>query len=406
MTDELDLRLSAAFRSLDLPAADPRLRDTLEALRARGAARGSQTSSRTSSRPWIALLAAAASIVVAVAFVINQLGIVRFGPSPTPTPSPSPATAPSPSPTPDSTGWLGFTVETLLAARAAGDLGAEQVFLTGWWTDLRQDVACGTPSPSPLIIACGDGQFGITDEEEPVGIWDGAVFVPTDGPAITPFLPQELPTPGLGRSLIGLLDEDGNPHPPVFVSVIGRFDSPLADACPAELRQACRDRFVIDEIIWAEGGPRPTADPSPPVPDPDDPPPATIPSIVDTCRTPLPDYTEPGDKAQLEVASSGWVPFEDLEVQPVTIEFLTLAAPAWVYVVVTEPDVPHSKRRPDPDGSDRTFRWFGQRVCVGWSESSGVWHSTVPGTTYELWSDGERIPLPVFPPRPSPSTAP
>lgn len=407
MTDELDLRLSAAFRSLDLPAAAPRLTETLDGLRVAGPAQGS----RASQRPWIVPLAAAASIVVAVALVVSQLGIVPFGPSPSPTPSPTPVPTSTPSPNAiptQNTGWPAYTVGTLLTARAAGDVGGEQVLVIGWWTDLRPDAACGTPSPSPLIIACGDGQFGLTDSETPMGTWDGNVFVPTDGPAFTPLLPPGLPTPGLGRSLIGLRDENGDPHPPVSTTVVGRFDSQLADACPAELRQACRDRFVIDEIIWAEASSRPviTPNPSAAAPAPDDPPPATVPGLVDTCSLPRTPFLEPGDPARLEVVSSGWVPFEALDVQPLTIEFMTPLAPAWVYVVVTEPDVRLSTWKADPAGGDRTFRWIGQAVCIGWSEGSGVWYSTVPGTTYELWSDGERVPLEVFPPEPSPRPTP
>jgi hypothetical protein len=398
MNDDLDLRLSSAFRSLDLPGADPRLRDTLEALRKRGATRPA----RNGSHPSLTLLAAAASIVVAVALVISQLGIVRFGPGPSPTPEPTPPPSPTPSPTPLATteAWTAYTVATLLTARAAGDVGAEQVLVVGWWTDLRPDTLCGTPAPSPLLIGCGDGQFGLTDAETPIGRWNGDVFFPTDGPALTPLLLPGEPTPGLGRDLIGLVDELGNPHPPVLTTMVGRFDTPEAEACPAALRQACRDRFVVDEIIWAEAGPRPTPNPSPLVPDPDDPPPTTFPSLLTTCRTLPPEVAEPGDTTQFELASDGWVRFEELDLQPLTRELLTLSTPVWIYVVVTEPDAPLSKWRPDPAGSDRTFRWMGQRMCIGWSESSGVYHSTVPGSTYELWSDGERVPVEVFPPEP------
>lgn len=401
MTDELDLRLSSAFRSLDLPAADPRLRDTLDALRARGPARDAH---RTRQR-WLAPLAAAASIAVAVALVISQLGVVPFGPAPSPTPSPSPATTLSPTPGPSTEAWNAYTVATLLEARAAGDVGAEQVLVVGWWTDVRPDAACGTPSPSPLIVACGDGQFGLTEDEEPIGTWVGDEFVPTDGPAFTPLLPPELPTPGIGRSLIGLVDEDGNPHPPVSATVVGQFESPLADACPAELRQACRDRFVIDEIIWADVARPPfaTPDPSAPAPDPDDPPPASYPQLVDSCRQPRALPPEPDDPALVEIVRAGWEPFEALDVQPRTVEYMNLASPpTWVYVAVTEPDVPLNPFVADPEGGDRRFRHVGQAVCIGWEGMAGMFHSTVPGTTYELWSDGERVPLAVFPPEPSP----
>ncbi len=401
MTDELDLRLSAAFRSLDLPPADPRLHDTLRALRARGWTRDT----RTSRRPWRAGLAAAASIVLAVA-VANQLGFVRIGgPGPSPSPSPTLSPTPRPSATPSSTSeaWDAYTVATAVEARAAGNVGGEKIFVVGWWSDLRRDTACGTPLPSPLLIACGDGQFGLTEDEHPIGTWDGLAFIPSDGPAFTPLLSPDLPTPGLGRSLIGLVDEEGNPHPPVFTSVVGHFDDPAAEACPPDLRQACRDRFVIDEIIFAEAESRPPATPNPSAaaPDPDDPPPATVPALVETCRLPMSGSSEPGDPSLLDIVSSEWVAFEDLDVQPLTLELLTaIGAPAWVYVVITEPDAALSASRPDPAGTDRTFRWMGQRVCIGWGEASGIWHSTVAGTTYELWSDGERVPLEVFPPEP------
>ena len=69
-------------------------------------------------------------------------------------------------------------------------------------------------------------------------------------------------------------------------------------------------------------------------------------------------------------------------------------------MVITEPDVPLGLSMPDPAGGDRTFRWMGQAVCLGWEGMQGAFASSVPGTTYELWSDGERVPLPVFPPEP------
>src|SRR5688500_4475779 len=100
MTDDLDLRLSAAFRSLDLPAADPRLRDTLEALRKRGSARAAGPN----RRPWVALLAAAAAVVLAVAVVLSQLRAPSLGPPATPTPVPTQSPATGPTPSADSTG--------------------------------------------------------------------------------------------------------------------------------------------------------------------------------------------------------------------------------------------------------------------------------------------------------------
>lgn len=408
MTDELDLRLSVAFRSLDLPAAGPRLTEALDGLRVAGPARGS----RTTRRQWIFPLAAAASLLVAVALVFSQLGIVPFGPSPSPTPSPTPVPSltPAPSAIPSqNTGWPAYTVATLLKARAAGDVGGEQVLVVGWWTDLRPDAACGTLSPSPLIITCGDGLFGLTDDEAPIGTWDGDVFVSTSDPAFTPLLPPELPTPGLGRSLIGLRDQNGDPHPPVSVTVVGQFDSPLADACPAELRQACRNRFVIDEIIWAEAGSRPVVTPNPSAAAhaPGDPPPASWPQLVEDCATARTPGLEPGDPARVEIVRTGWEPFAALDVQPLTIDLMTaLPAPSWVYVAVTEPDVALSMWQPDPAGTNRKFRYMGQAVCIGWDGMQGMFQSSVPGSTFELWSDGERVPLAVFPPEPSPRPTP
>lgn len=401
MTDELDLRLAAAFRSLDLPAADPRLAETLHALRVRGLAGRKTPDARSGRSSRVAIFALAASVIVAIAVVVGLFRGPSMGPAASPSPTPAPTSGPSP--TDETPGWPGYTVATLLAARAAGQVAGEQVLVLGWWTDMRPDAACGTPSPSPLLVACGDGQFGLTEDEEPIGTWDGDAFIPTDGPALTPLLPAGLPTPGLGRSLIGLTDAAGDPHPPVSVTVVGRFDDPRAATCPAELRQACRDRFVIDEIIWAEvsAGPRPTPDPSATAPAPDAPPPAAYPDLVELCRAPR-GALEPGDPARLDIVESGWLPFGSLDVQPGSIELMAPVAPAWVYVAVTEPDVPLGDRRPDPAGSALTFRYIGQAVCIGWDGMSGMFHSTVPGTTYELWSDGHRVDLGEFPP-PAPS---
>ena len=102
------------------------------------------------------------------------------------------------------------------------------------------------PPPGELQIRCHDGEFGITEREEPIGTLteEGRATCLHDGPALTPYVEE-----ALAQRLFTLPFVNGQFYDPVPIVVVGHFDDPRADDCQAEFRQLCRDRLVLDEIV-------------------------------------------------------------------------------------------------------------------------------------------------------------
>jgi hypothetical protein len=192
--------------------------------------------------------------------------------SPIPTP---PATAEPPTPSPDRLAGLQvYAVGELLELRSDGQIGGEPVGLRGFWSDRSVMHSCSAPEspPGELQIRCHDGEWGITERDEPIGtLTVDSRFLPPDGPALTPFVDE-----ALAQRLFTLPFINGQHYPPVPIVVVGHFDDPRADDCQPDARQLCRDRLVVDEIVEfdPQAVPTPRVTPSPsPFPF-DDPPPA------------------------------------------------------------------------------------------------------------------------------------
>ncbi len=192
--------------------------------------------------------------------------------SPMPTPA---ASAQPPAPSPDRLAGLKvYTVGELLELRASGRIGDERVALRGFWTNRDLAHSCVPPQtpPGELQIRCHDGEWGITERDEPIGtLTVDSRFLPPDGPALTPFVDE-----ALAQRLFTLPFINGQHYPPVPIVIVGHFDDPRADDCEPDARQLCRDRLVVDEIVEfdPQAVPTPGVTPSP-TPFPfDDPPPA------------------------------------------------------------------------------------------------------------------------------------
>ena len=225
-----------------------------------------------------AVVAAAAGLVTMVLIACTAAGrtqvpsAVAVIVSPIPTPAAS-AQPPTPSPN-ELAGLKVHSVSELLELRSAGRIGDEPVALRGFWTDRGLPRTCvpAEKPPGELQIRCYDGEWGITERDEPIGTWTVDFrFLPPDGPALTPFVDE-----ALAQRLFTLPFINGQHYPPVPIVVVGHFDDPRADDCQPDARQLCRDRLVIDEIVEfdPQAVPTPAVTPSP-TPFPfDDPPPA------------------------------------------------------------------------------------------------------------------------------------
>jgi hypothetical protein len=164
-------------------------------------------------------------------------------------------------------------VADFIARRDAGELGNGSITVRGYWSNRAFPRTCVPvdPAPGDLEIRCHDGEFGITDQDEPIGaLTVDSRWVPTDGPALTPFVEGSL-----AQQLARLPYINGQWYPPVPIVVRGHINDPRAADCRPIARDLCRNRLVIDEILVfePEAVPTPGVTPSPsPFPFSDPPP--------------------------------------------------------------------------------------------------------------------------------------
>jgi hypothetical protein len=272
-----------------------------------------------------------------------------------------------------------MTVSQVLAARAAGELRGIPVFVKGYWTDRSVGHSCAAPhgTPGELEIYCHDGEFGITELDEPVRtVLQGGRVTPPIGPHLTPWLPNALGGPLFGLYFIDHVGDDTHyvPYAPIPIVVKGHFDDPRAADCRPEARRACLDRLVIDEILSFDptSVPRPTPTPVPsPFPFADPPPALFGPELCD------------GDIAYSFV---GWTTMEDLGID--------LGGEGHIFAMVTRDVIAISDWVDDPAGSGHRFRAFARHVCYAWEwEEGAVGYTNLPGSGYREWDDGHREPI-------------
>lgn len=283
MTDDLERRLQAGLDGA-LPAAPASTREWLERL----PVDHPRVRPGRNARPAAATAAAVAVLAIGIVALLSIGSLVGLtasdasqpvappsvGALASSTAAPASPTGPPPSPSPDPLSGLTIhTVSEILDLLARDEVGNQSVAVRGFWTDRSIGHSCTAPTspPGELQIRCHDGEFGITERNEPIGtLTVDSRFLPPEGPALTPFVDEALAEP-----LFTLPYIHGQPYPPVPIVVIGHFDDPRTADCQPEARQLCRDRLVIDQIVEFEPQAIPTPGISPsPSPFPFDDPPA------------------------------------------------------------------------------------------------------------------------------------
>jgi hypothetical protein len=309
-------------------------------------------------------------LIVLTVAAIGACSTRSAGPSDPASPTPNPSPKPSP------TGRV-YTVSEAIAARDAGELGSDQITLTGYWSDRSFGHSCGAP-PQPqgeLELGCHDGEFGISEANEAIGrLTPAGQWIPAESAHLSPWGTEDI-----GRRLVTLPLADGVPFPPVPIVVVGHFDDPRAADCRPQARQLCRERFVLDEIVSFDPASVPPPTPTPePTPFPDPPPPA--PFGPEACA---------GD---VEYSFVGWT---------TTAELGTDAQrEGHVFAMVTEEQVPLGDWwDEDLEGPLQPSRWWGQRICfttdveaAAFPEGPPILFDHVDGTTFREWQDGRREP--------------
>lgn len=284
--DDLEARLRRGFDQ-PLPAAPSSLRLGIDALPVQAPihVRGTRGSRSVLAA---ALLGALLVGVVAMALTRDQASIAP-GTTPSPTAPPTSSATSNATPTPDNQvdGLTILSVSDVLEGRSSGEIGGQPFALRGYWTGVLYAHSCAPPSEQPgdLEIYCHDGEFGITEQDEPfITVTVDSRAIPHSGPGITPYVRE--PEATRLYSAPGIVN--GQPYPPVPIVVIGHFDDPEAADCRPQARQICLDRFVLDQIVEfdPQAVPTPGVTPSP-TPFPfADPPPA--PFTADRCSGDVP----------------------------------------------------------------------------------------------------------------------
>jgi hypothetical protein len=326
------------------------------------------------------LIAATATLVaVAVGGVFLTGGNPAVAPLVT-TGSASPATEPSPSrstalATMPATvdGKSVLSVSEAIRQRDAGDLGSDPVAIRGYWSNPSVAHSCAAPDhqTGDLEIYCHDREFGITELNEAIEIISLHGEVTTgSGPWLTPFISGEVEG---ADDVFNLPMVNGQRFPPVPIVVVGHFNDPRSKDCGAEAQQVCRDRLVIDRIVYfhPEAVPSPAPSPTPtPFPSSDPPPP---PYDVAACTEGQP------------VKFAGWTTLRSLGID--------IASPDEIaYIVITRDAIPIGGWFDDPNDGSR-YRLWGQRVCYGYEWDPGtIGFTALPGSEFREYPDGRREP--------------
>jgi hypothetical protein len=274
-----------------------------------------------------------------------------------------------------------MTVGAAQAAWAAGKLPAGRAAIRGYWSDASVVHSCYM-SHQALWWRCHEGEFGITELDEPILTLDahGMGVSTATGPHLTPeFDPDD-------RKVVALLTLpliNGQRYPPVPILVVGHFGDPSAEECPPEARPACRDRFFIDRIVDFDPGAAATPAMTPP-------------------PTPFPSPWPPGLFEAGECAGNvpyafvGWTTFEELGIK--------LPGYGHIWAVVSRETADRSGGEWSEHVSGHRYRHWARVVCYRpeWMDSGVMGYVSLPGTEEIHWEDGVVTPG-VDPHRPGPT---
>jgi hypothetical protein len=288
--------------------------------------------------------------------------------------SASDSSQPSPPPAAEGVDGLhSYTVSELQTARADSKVNGGPIALRGFWSDRSFGHSCSPPhkQPGDLELRCSDGEWGITEDDEAIGVLTAASqWIPARSPHLSPYVSNDLFGPLLQQVLI-----NGQRELPVPIVVVGHFDDPRAKDCQPEAAKLCVDRFVIDRIVdyHPEAVPSPGVTP-PPTPFPFDSPPPPPFDVVDCA----------GERPYSFV---GWMSRADLGIDRGDV-------PATAYVAITRDVIEIGGWVDDPDGSNGRFRTMARRICFAGEDRPGaIGYSWVPGSEYREWTDGHRSPM-------------
>jgi hypothetical protein len=359
VSDDMERQLRERLVGARLPAAPETLRDHIRAVATQPVAANQRSWSLRGDRLRLAVVVGVALLILAAVAAITFVG----------------------SPRPRLTTVDGFPVMTVsdaLAAHAAGRLAGSRVAIEGFWSGSHIDHSC-TPSFQPvgeLELRCHDGEYGITEQDEPMFVVDfgsGLVTYTAKGPHLTPWIPNGLDG---ADALFGLPIINGQQYPPVPIVVVGHFDDPQAAQCNPAKRQLCLDRLVLEQIVSFE--PASVATPG-----------------VTPSPTPFPSPGPSGlfaaDRCAGDVPYSfvGWTTTAELQ--------LPFDRPGHVWAMVTQDPVllTDGGFTDDPNGSGHKFEVFARRICIaeeGPGHEDEMTFGEVPGSAYVLWDDGLKVP--------------
>jgi hypothetical protein len=275
-----------------------------------------------------------------------------------------------------------MTVTEALAAHTAGVLAGGRAAVKGWWSDGSIGHSCAPPpigeTAGDLEIYCHDGEYGITEGEEPILVYNlqtGEHLYGAQGPHLTPYLNDLDVNDPVASVMFGLPIINGQRYPPVPVVVVGHFDDPRAADCRTSARQLCLDRLVVERVTMFD----PSTVPTPGV----TPTPTPFVPLVD------PPFDASACASDVPYSFVGWTTTDTLHMQfersGTVFAMVTENA-----VVLTESDDGTGYFEP-PDGGP-AYQLWGRKVCIS-QEDGTIEFGWVVGSTFKHLRDGTEVPF-------------
>ncbi|MBI2781806.1 MAG: hypothetical protein HYX55_08440 [Chloroflexi bacterium] len=284
----------------------------------------------------------------------------------------SPANAALAGGLPDSVDGLPvLSVSEAIDARSKDDLGAASLAVGGYWSDRATGHSCSAAAAGELEMRCVDGEFGITQNDEPILATDerGELKHAT-GPALTPWFDPD--AAGVDK-LFGLPVVNGQRYTPIPIVVVGHFNDARADECQPDVRALCLGRLVVTKVAVFD--PNSVATPAPTKPQ------QTVGSDVG--------LFDPRDgrvcAGDVTYSFVGWTTTDALEL-PFQREGRVWAA------ITAEPALLGGDEW--SEDSVGPFRMWGRRICLATqADPNTILYGVVPGTLAREGENGKVEPV-------------